>query len=281
MTARTTTADQRLLAAEKAWTERAVLLQSPLWMAAVGWVMLTGRLATWADRELLIFSTAAALPALVVPALVAHRRHPRNTRRPPLLAQHWLKLNVWVFLVVCWGSYFGSHYFFRLMGMRYNFPAVRLTLDSDVLRDGGGGGGRWRQRVPLFLYPLTHAYFMTYFAVLQRAERAARALLPLRDSAASRALAVVAASYAVAYAETFFMAADCLARYFWYRDRARMLSWGSLGYAMYFVAGLPMVRRVDGGGQRWSLGRTVREAAATCMAIQVLLEVWAKLAGPL
>ncbi|KAL8407081.1 hypothetical protein RB596_009634 [Gaeumannomyces avenae] len=273
MTARATTADQRLLAAEKALTERAVLLQSPLWMAAVGWVMLTGRLATWADRELLLFSTGVALPALVVPALVAR---PKTARRPPLLAQHWLKLNLWVFVVGCWGTYFGSHYFFQLMGMRYHFPAIRLTLDSDVLR-----GGHGRQRVPLFMYPLTHAYFMTYFAVLQRAERAVRGLLPRRDSAASRALAVLAASYAVAYAETFFMATDGLARYFWYRDRARMLGWGSLGYAAYFVAGFPMVRRVDGGGRRWTLGRTVREAAATCMAIQVLLEVWAKLAGPL
>lgn len=290
MKPRTPTADQHLLSAEKAWTERAILLQSPLWIVAVGWVMFTGRLASWADRELLIFSLAVSLPALLLPALATHHHlASQSTTRPPppLAAQHWLKLNIWVFLVVCWGNYFGTHYFFQLMGMRYSFPAIRLTLDSDVLACNSNNSNGDRQRVPLFMYPLTHAYYMTYFAVLLYAERFIRTLLlsspakTLRDSTAGRALVVLAVSYALAYAETFFMADDSLKEYFSYRDRDRMLKFGSLGYAMYFVAGLPMVKRVDGAGERWTLGRTVLEAAATCMAVQVLLEGWAKLAGPL
>jgi len=68
---------------------------------------------------------------------------------------------------------------------------------------------------------------------------------------------------------------------FAYASRRRMLKLGSLGYASYFIAGLPMARRIDSGGVRWTLERVVIEALATCMMILALLEVWAKTVGPL
>ena len=68
---------------------------------------------------------------------------------------------------------------------------------------------------------------------------------------------------------------------FSYADTSRMLALGSFGYAAYFVVGLPMVLRVDEGNERWSLGRVVLEALAASMLILCLLEVWAKIVGPL
>ncbi|TLS20859.1 uncharacterized protein PpBr36_10875 [Pyricularia pennisetigena] len=250
---------------DKTTTERAILYQSPLWMAAVGWVMLTGRLGHWGDAELLVFSSAVSVPSVIFPAYMVRRDCP-STRKQPLHQRYWLKLNLWVFVVVCWGTYFGTHYFFNLMGMRYRFANTRLTLDSPVLGAANNG-----QTVPLFMYPLTHAYFMTYFVVMLRAERLVRdRVLPrsLRRTVVGKGLVVLVVSYSTAYLETFFMAADVLSEYFYYLDRARMLRLGSLGYAMYFVAGLPMVKRIDADGGRWDLGKTMVEAAATCMAIQ-------------
>lgn len=253
--------------AEKLWTERVVLLQSPLWILPVALVMVTGVLRKWGDAEYLAFSATVAAPSILLPALLPTRPN----RAAPWLQSYWFKLNVWVAVLVFFGTYFGSHYFFDLMGMRYAF-AVRWNFSSDVV-------GRDRQQVPVFMYPLTHAYFMTYFAFLTTADR--EIVRRLRPGPVGRAVVVIALSYSVAFAETFFMASPLLSGLFAYESRHRMLTMGSFGYATYFIAGLPMIRRIDSNGESWTLGRVVIEALATCMALLLLLEIWAKAVGPL
>ncbi|KAH8891945.1 hypothetical protein GQ53DRAFT_823349 [Thozetella sp. PMI_491] len=250
---------------DKEWTERAILAQSPVWIVAVATVMLTGALRRWDDRGYLLFSLAAMAPSVLLPAVLSPAR-PGPWRR-----RYWVKLHAWVGIVVCFGTYFGTDYFFDLMGMRYAFD-VRWNLSSDILGQSG-------QLVPLFMYPLTHAYFMTYFVVLMVAEREMVRRLGL--SPTGRILADAFLSYALAYAETFFMASSLLSDLFHYQARDRMLTVGSFGYAAYFIVGLPMVRRIDAKGEVWPLGRVVIEALAACMMILVLLEAWAKVVGPL
>lgn len=253
-------------AAEKRLTENAILAQTPLWIVPVAWVMLTDRLAIWEDAQLLVFCTLVAAPSVFVPAMAL----PRSTQQWP----YWLKLNVWVAIVVFFGTYFGTHYFFDFMKMRYTFGGVKWTFDSPLGRSG--------QHVPIFMYPLTHAYFMTYYVVLMMAERISLDLLPhhLSKSVITRAVITLVLSYALAFLETFAMAVDIMAPYFAYRDRHRMLMLGSWGYASYFVVGLPMVRCIDADGE-WSMGRVVLQAAGSCMGILVLLEVWTHIVGPL
>jgi cycloeucalenol cycloisomerase len=250
---------------DKAWAERFLLAVSPLWIAAVAIAVLSGVLRGWNDAQYLVFSCACAAPAAIGPALV------RGPAAVPLSQRYWVKLNVWVAIVVFFGTYIGTHYFFDLMGMRYAFGST-WNLQSQIVGQSG-------QRVPVFMYPLTHAYFMTYFTLLVVADRTLRA--KLRPGPLGRALIVAALSYAIAFAETFFMATDMMRDLFAYEQKDRMLALGSIGYALYFVVGLPMVRRMDEGTERWSLGRVVLEALATCMAILLLLELWAQLVGPL
>lgn len=247
-------------------THRAILAQSPLWITGVAAVMLTGALQRWSDNEYMLFSVTAAAPAIVVPAIC--NTSPADNL--PRWRRYWFKLNLWVAIVVFFGTYLGTHYFFDLMGMRYAFD-VRWNLSSDVL-------GQNRQRVPLFMYPLTHAYFMTYFVGLLEAERALCQRWP--PGWAGRSLLVVFLSYALAYAETFFMASPLLSGFFAYASRERMLKLGSLGYASYFIVGLPMARRID-REENWELERVVTESLATCMMILLLLEAWSKVIGPL
>src|SRR5690606_23553150 len=133
--------------------------------------------------------------------------------------------------------------------------------------------------VPVFMYPLTQAYFVTYYTALVVALRWVRRRLHLGGFGTMMAVLVLA--YATAFAETFVMANEHLAAYFAYADRSRMLALGSFGYASYLAVGLPLVSRMDEDGTRWSLGRVVLEALATCMLILVGLELWAKLVGPL
>lgn len=58
-------------------------------------------------------------------------------------------------------------------------------------------------------------------------------------------------------------------------------TWGDLGYASYFVVGLPLVAAIDEGELHWSLRRVLLQALATCMLVLCLLEAWTKLVGPL
>jgi cycloeucalenol cycloisomerase len=246
---------------EVAHTERAVLAASPIWMVAMGVVMLGGLVHGWGDVEYLVFSIACGLSVGAAPWLIG----PRATR--PGARGYAVRLNLWVFVLVAFGTYVGTAYFFDLMGMKYAFP-VTWMLQSDVV-------GRSGQTVPVFMYPLTQAYFLTYFVVLQVVYR--RIVTGLSPGPLGRALVVAVLAYTIAFLETLSMANDAIARYFEYADRQRMLLLGSWGYAAYFVIGLPMVRRLPGT----TLGGALLQALGTSMGILVLLELWAQLIGPL
>ncbi|MFT5033867.1 MAG: cycloeucalenol cycloisomerase, partial [Bacteroidia bacterium] len=66
----------------------------------------------------------------------------------------------------------------------------------------------------------------------------------------------------------------------WYVDLERMLKWGSIYYAMYFIVSFPNVFRLDEQGRDWTLGRTVMEACAVSAISLLLLDLWALLLGP-
>lgn len=253
---------------DRAWAELFVLAYSPVWMLCVGAAMATGWVDYWGDGAYLAFGLAMGLPMVGGPMLL-HRRLGDGRRWSEA---YWLKLNLWVGIVVTFGTYFGTHYFFDLMGMRYGFP-VGWTLQARVVGHTGGS-------VPLFMYPLTQAYFMTYFVGLTVAWRWARTRFGLGRFGTIAAL--VALSYGVAAGETILMANDLIGRYFAYADRTRMIGLGSLGYMIYFVIGVPMLARMDRPhAPRWTLGRVALEALATCMLILWGLELWAQAVGPL
>jgi len=252
---------------DKAWVERVVLWGSALWMLAVAVVLLTGMIHRWSDVGFMIFAVAAATPAVLGPMLL-HRTHAGERR---FVDAYWVKLNVWIAIVVAFGTYFGTHYFFDLMGMTYGFP-VTWTLEARVVGRRGG-------HVPLFMYPLTHAYFMTYFVALQVALRTLRSRFGL--GALGSCLCVAFLGYLVAFAETYVMATPYVEPYFAYADRDRMLTIGSFGYAVYFVIGVPFLFRIDEEGPSWSLARVALDALAVCMLVLCALEVWAQLVGPL
>ncbi|MCH9684295.1 MAG: hypothetical protein K0V04_22870 [Deltaproteobacteria bacterium] len=252
---------------EKAWAERWFLGYSVAWMLAVALIVVTGWIHTWGDRRYLLFSLALGGAAFLGPWLWPGRPDAHR----PTWQTWWFKFGVWVFILVAFGTYFGTHYFFDLMGMRYAFP-VHWTFEAQGL-------GHSSQTVPVFMYPLTQAYFVTYYVgapiVLRRLEGKTGLGWPWRM------LVVIVLGYSIAWMETFAMASDALSAYFSYADKGRMLQWGSFGYASYFVVGLPLVRGIDEGTERWPLSRVVLRALAACMVILCLLEVWSQVVGPL
>lgn len=232
----------------KAWGEKFFLLYTPFWIAGMAALMKSGAGARWGDLALNAATLGLLAPALLVPALL------RRERRP-----YWLKFNLWIAIFSGIGSYFGSEYFFDVLGMRYDYPHLRWTLDSALLGSG-------RQSVPLIMYWSAHYYFLSYHTLAVIALR--------RIPAALRPLAVLPLGYSFAWTETFFMTDSSIAGQFGYQDLARMLRYGSLVYACYFVVSFPMVYRLDEGpGDDWGYGRTALDALAAGMLVLLLLDV--------
>ncbi|MBI5490195.1 MAG: hypothetical protein HY905_22865 [Deltaproteobacteria bacterium] len=252
----------------KAWGEKFFLLHSLVWIAIVAAVMLGGLAHRMGDVACLALGLGVFLPLIVVPLV----RPGKADRGRPLRERYWLKFNVWVAIVAFVGSYFITHFFFDELGMTYGF-AVRWHVESRLMDRGGG-------EVPVFLYFLAHVYFTTYYTVMSIGLRRVRRVLG--GGRWATVLAVLAMSYATAFAETLFMASPYLAGLFDYADRSRMLGTGSAAYGLVFAATLPFVFSLDEGpGESRPLGRVVVDALAGSMLALFLLDVWAAVVGPL
>ena len=254
--------------ASKAWGEKFFLAYSLWWMLAMGVLMQTGTGARWGDLALNAAMIAILAPIVVVPALI----HDESVLGRPWWRTYWFKLNLWIGIYAAVGSYFGSEYFFDVLGMVYNYPQLHWRLDSVLLGTGS-------QTVPLIMYPSAHFYFVTYHTI---------GVIVLRRARTSRLLSrewmwpliCIAAAYFFAYMETFAMTGGSIAEQFSYRDLPRMLRWGSLFYACYFVVSFPLVYRLDENvGDDWPLGKVAAEALAAGMLLLVALDTATRIVG--
>ena len=255
---------------DKAWGERFFLAYSPYWIVGMGVLMQSGVGSRWGDVALNAAMLVLWVPALLVPAIL----HGSGAAGRPWHRTYWFKFNLWIAIFSGVGSYFGSEYFFDVLGMIYRYPQLQWNLDATLLGSG-------QQRVPLIMYWSAHFYFLTYHTasvvLMRRVRTSALGRLPL-----AWPVTVVAAAYCFAWAETYAMAGGAIAENFGYRDLARMLRWGSLYYALYFVVSFPMVYRLDeAAADDWSLGRTAIDALAAGMLVLFLLDGATKFVGTL
>jgi cycloeucalenol cycloisomerase len=252
----------------KAWGEKFFLAYSPFWMLGMGVMMKTGTSGRWGDLAQNLAILALAAPAVAVPALI--RDETGLGRR--WYETYWFKFNLWIAIFATIGSYFGSEYFFDVLGMYYNYPTLHWRLDSKLLGSG-------QQTVPLIMYASAYYYFLTYHTCSVLVMRRARTSR-LGASAAVWPLIVLVAAYFFAYMETYAMAGGSIAEQFGYKDLPRMLRWGSLVYACYFVVSFPMVYRLDEGeNENWALPRVCLEALAAGMLVLFLLDLAARFVG--
>ena len=114
--------DARWFAAHpaKAWGERLYLLYAPVWMTAMAVVQHSDAYRAWRDVGHLLFSLALFLPLWVIPLAFP----PAADRGRPLAARYIFKINVWIGIFAFIQSYFGTHYFYKVLGMRYGFPVT-------------------------------------------------------------------------------------------------------------------------------------------------------------
>ena len=254
----------------KAWGERFFLAYSPIWMVMMGAVMGSGLSARLGEWGFLAVGIAVAAPLVVVPALVRDER-PLGRR---WYETYWFKANVYMGIFNFAANYFGSEYFFDVLGMVYDYPMIELNFDASLVGSG-------EQRVPVIMYLLTQAYFLTYHTtaiVVLRRLRTSR--LPASPILWPVLLVVVA--YFWAWMETKAMANPWIESQFYYKDMERMLAYGSLFYSLYFIASFPIFYHLDEGRDTcWSLTKTAAAALSASMIMLFLLDFAAAIFGPL
>jgi cycloeucalenol cycloisomerase len=253
---------------DKAWGEKFFLVYTPIWIlqTAIGVVLGFGR--TLGDAGLLVHACAIALPLVLVPPFI------RRASQPGLRwhQTYWFKANLYMAIFVVLGSYFGSEYFFDVLGMVYNYPQIHLTFDATLVGSG-------QQTVPLIMYLLALAYFMTYHTtavvVLRRLKTSRIRLLGWAFP-----LAVLAIGYFWAWMETFVMANPLMRDSFYYQDLNRMLAYGSIIYSCYFVTSFPVFYFLDEKpGARWSLLQTAAAALSASMLTIFMLDLVTRFVG--
>lgn len=254
---------------DKAWVEKFFLIYSPVWMALMALMVLTGWGQEWGDKALLAHGLVTALPALIVPMLLASRYTDQ-----PWYDSYWFKANLYLFMFSFFGNYFGSEYFFDVLGMVYVYPNATTTLDAALVGSGD-------QTVPVIMYLYTHVYFMTYHATANIVLRKLKSL-PLPGMWLLFPVFVFVIGYAWAWMETKAMANPLMASSFYYEDMERMLAYGSAIYATYFIASFPIYYFLDETRERrWSLLQTAAGALSASMLTFYMLDFAAHWVGAL
>ena len=255
---------------DRAWGEKFFLAYSPIWMILMAIMMPTGWVQSFGDTALLLHGVLVAAPIFVVPLLLRRNAYPDR----PWYDSYWFKANLYIGLFGFFGNYFGSEYFFDVLGMMYNMPNVTTALDAKPV-------GQGEQPVPVIMYLYTHAYFITYHTtaviVLRRIMTAG---IP-----ATRLLflpIVFAVGYFWAWLETKAMANPMMATSFYYTNMEGMLAYGSAVYALYFIASFPIYYYLDESAQqRWDLLKVSAAGLSASMLTFYLLDAAAWWVGSL
>jgi len=249
----------------KAWAEKFFLIYSPIWMGFMGITMAMGWVKVWNDAGFMLQACVVALPLFLYPLFF-------RKESTPLTDTYWFKANLYIFVFNFFGNYAGSEYFFDVLGMVYNYPAIQWNLDTALIGSG-------EQKVPLIMYFLTQAYFITYHTsavvVLRRIKTSALPFMWLLFP-----IMIFVIGYFWAWMETKAMANPMIAEQFYYKDNARMLAYGSVMYAFYFLASFPIFYFLDEDKKRkWSLLMVVAAGLSASMLTFYLLDFWTHLVG--
>jgi len=254
----------------KAWGEKFFLAYSPIWMTLMGLVMGLGVTARVGEWGFMAIGAAVALPLVAVPPLIRDER-PLGRR---WYQTYWFKANLYIGIFNFTANYFGTEYFFDILGMVYDYPMIGLNLDATLVGSG-------EQHVPVIMYLLTQAYFLTYHTtavIVLRRIRTSR--LPIGMVLWPVLLVAVACFWA--WMETRTMANPWIESQFYYEDMDRMLRYGSLFYSLYFISSFPIFYNIDEKrGTNWSLTITAAAALSASMIMMFLLDFAAAIGGPL
>ena len=127
--ARTWREDRRWFSAndDKAWAEKFYLTFIPFFFAYNAMIQMTG----WLDAGNFWHVTQNLL--MWFPYCVLLPLYLRRHSGIPWYKSWWFKFQLYIAVIVFFMTYFGTEYFFQVLGMRYRFDHVTLYFDSQLL----------------------------------------------------------------------------------------------------------------------------------------------------
>lgn len=209
-------------------------------------------------NDYLLTGLCLSLPCVLAPLLLARNDPAEN--HTPIFRRYIIKANLFVLVIGYLGNHFYTHYFYRVLSMRYTGPLAQ-------------GKGWEINRVPLSMFAMTHVYFMSYHVLISPILRATKSLFKNRTfQLVSLALVVCMIAFLTAFAETLTISSF---PYYTYPDFHQMLTKGSVFYGTFFVVTFPWFHRLDEDPTNlWSMGRVVREALASMMVVLLCADLW-------
>ena len=262
---------------DKAWAEKYFLAYIPVFFAYNALMQTTG----WLNAGTFWHITQNLLMWFPFCVLV-----PWFLRRNSGVIWHqsyWFKFNLYMAVFIFFCTYFHTEYFFDVLGLRYRFDDVNLYFDSALVGPNEATALAEHKKVPSGMYLNSIAFFIVYHTAAIVVMRRIRSVTTnWRSTARTLSWCAIVAATALffAWAETYFYITDDASANVWYVDLERMLQWGSVYYAMYFIVSFPNVFRLDEQQADWTLSRTVIEACAVSAISLLLLDLWALLLGP-
>jgi len=236
---------------------------SAFWISIFGYVVFSEEYKKWEDLSYMILSLIVSLPFVVYPYFFPS---PAD-EKIPLSQRFWVKANIWIAILSFVGNYFWTHYFYKLLGAKYTFP-ISWELNE----------------VPIMLYFITHAYFMSYHAftsaILRRCWTGDFYLKSTRFIQILISISIVfLLAYITAFLETFSIAS---VPYYHFEDRNIMYLVGSAFYGIYFYVSFPMFYLLDEEkDESWTIEYTAIHSLASCMAVSIILDIWRLVVGPI
>jgi cycloeucalenol cycloisomerase len=220
-----------------------------------------------------------------IPYLVILPAFLRRKSGIPWYQSYWFKLNVYMMVYVFFSTYFHSEWFFKYLGMRYNFPHQFLDFDSMACGPDQATARENFQAVPLSRYLDTMGFFTVYHTIAIVAMRRVRNMTSSLPAIGQRTLwvaIVVVAAVFFAWAETFFYIRNAVSSTVWYVDKGAMLRVGTSLYCLYFLVSFPNLFRLDEtADQKWTLRRTIVEASFVSMVTLFVIDTWVRVHGPI
>jgi cycloeucalenol cycloisomerase len=254
---------------DRAWAEKFFLAYIPFWVLVLVLFETIFDTVELGDAPVIGLGLVVAAPMAIVPAVLGRRRG-----GVPWWDSYWFKAYLYIAIVNFFGNYFISEYFFDVLGMIYHYPNLDVTLDAALVGSG-------QQRVPVLMYLLTQATYMTYHTtavVVMRRVLSTR--LPVKWLFFM--ILTLVLSYAWAWTETMSFANAELASHFRYLDREAMLKYGSIIFGLSFIISFPLFYLLDENPKRrWTIFTVIGAAATAAMLAVFLSDIATHIIGTL
>lgn len=199
---------------------------------------------------------------------------------------YWFKFNVFIGVYIFFMTYFGTEWFFQLLGFHYNFPKVTINYYSYVCGVGPGLAAAQHKMIPIGMYINSIAFFIVYHTLavigMRRVKNFFVGTGKVIESIAWVIIVIGAARF-FGWAEPFFYNTHANSTGFtWYDNIDAMLKNGAWVYALFFIVSFPVVFRLDETltQPRWPVSRAFIEACFASMIVLYLLDTWAWVIGP-